>query len=564
MAISLFLMYEGVFSMKGAEIVIETLIEQGTEVIYGYPGGQVVDIYEALYSRGDRIKHILTAHEQGAAHAADGYARATGKVGVVLATSGPGATNLVTGIANAYLDSVPMVAITGNVPTDMMGKDGFQEVDIAGITMPIVKHNYIVHDIAKLADIIREAFQIAKSGRPGPVLVDVPKNIQLMDYPYEKKEVVEPYKFAEANAEYIEDAIKIINSAKKPYIYIGGGVISAGVSDLVEELAEIIDAPIGSSMMGLSAISYDNRRFLGMTGMHGRYAATAVKSRADVIIALGTRFSDRAVSNSEHLKDTKIIHVDIDAAEIDKNIKSYIGIIGDLKSILESFNSKVKSVKHPKWMAEVEDVKNYARENTPEQKGKLTPQEIIECVNKFTADDTPIVTDVGQHQMWVAQMYNFKKPRTFISSGGLGTMGFGLGAAIGSVMSTGKRAVLFTGDGSLGMNLTELATAVTNELPIVIVLMNNGVLGMVRQMQTLFKDKHYSHTTLNRKSDFVKIAEGFGAKGYRAEDVKELENALEDAFASDGVCLIDCAIDLDELVLPMIPSNGKFKDVILK
>ena len=550
--------------MKGAEIVIETLIEQGTEVIYGYPGGQVVDIYEALYSREDRIKHILTAHEQGAAHAADGYARATGKVGVVLATSGPGATNLVTGIANAYLDSVPMVAITGNVPTDMMGKDGFQEVDIAGITMPIVKHNYIVHDIAKLADTIREAFKIAKSGRPGPVLVDVPKNIQLTDYDYQVQQEVKPYDFPNVNEKYIEEAVKTINNAKKPYIYIGGGVISSGVSHMIEKLAETIDAPIGSSMMGLSAISYDNNRFLGMTGMHGRYEATVVKSRADVIIALGTRFSDRAVSNSEHLSDTKIIHIDIDAAEIDKNIKSYIGIIGDLRIILEKLNSKVNSVKHDRWMEEVEDVKNYAIKNTPQQKGNLTPYEIISCVNKYTNDDTPIVTDVGQHQMWVAQMYNFKKPRTFISSGGLGTMGFGMGAAIGASMSTGKKSVLFTGDGSFGMNLNELATAVTNNIPMVIILMNNGVLGMVRQMQTLFKNKHYSQTTLNRKTDFVKIAEGFGATGYRVFNIIELEDAVKKAFDNDGVTLIDCAIDLDELVLPMIPANAKIEDLIMK
>ncbi len=550
--------------MKGAEIVIETLIEQGTEVIYGYPGGQVVDIYEALYSREDRIKHILTAHEQGAAHAADGYARATGKVGVVLATSGPGATNLVTGIANAYLDSVPMVAITGNVPTDMMGKDGFQEVDIAGITMPIVKHNYIVHDISKLADTIREAFKIAKSGRPGPVLVDVPKNIQLMDYAYDTCEVVNPYEFPKVNEEYIKEAVKTINSAKKPYIYIGGGVISSGVSHLVEELAEIIDAPIGSSMMGLSAISYDNKRFLGMTGMHGRYTATVAKSRADVIIALGTRFSDRAVSNSEHLTDTKIIHIDIDAAEIDKNIKSYIGIIGDLATILKQFNANLKPAKHDKWMTEVEEIKNYAQNNTPEQKGNLTPREIISCVNKYTNNDTPIVTDVGQHQMWVAQMYNFKMPRTFISSGGLGTMCFGMGAAIGASMATNKKTVLFTGDGSFGMNLNELATAVTNNIPLIIILMNNGVLGMVRQMQTLFKDKHYSQTTLNRKTDFVKIAEGFGATGYRAFDIADLEDAVKKAFDNDGVTLIDCAIDLDELVLPMIPANGKIEDLIMK
>lgn len=557
-------MFKGVEAMKGAEIVIETLIEQGTEVIYGYPGGQVVDIYEALYSRGDRIKHILTAHEQGAAHAADGYARATGKVGVVLATSGPGATNLVTGIANAYLDSVPIVAITGNVPTDMMGKDGFQEVDIAGITMPIVKHNYIVHDIAKLADVIREAFQIAKSGRPGPVLVDVPKNIQLMDYDYQVKDIVKPYEFAEPSVEYIEEAVKTINDAKKPYIYIGGGVISAGVSDMVEKLADTIDAPIGSSMMGLSAISYDNKRFLGMTGMHGRYEATVVKSRADVILALGTRFSDRAVSNSEHLSNTKIIHIDIDAAEIDKNIKSYIGIVGDLRTILKQINSKVKSAKHDEWMKEAEDVRNYSSKNSPVQRGELTPYKIIQCVNKYTNDDTPIVTDVGQHQMWVAQSYNFKKPRTFISSGGLGTMGFGMGGAIGASMATGRKTVLFTGDGSFGMDLNELATAVTNELPIVIILMNNGVLGMVRQMQTLFKNKHYSQTTLNRKTDFVKIAEGFGATGYRVSNSTELEDAVKKAFDNDGVTLIDCTIDLDELVLPMIPANGKIDDLILK
>ena len=550
--------------MNGAEALIETLIEQGTKVIFGYPGGQVVDIYEALYKKGDKITHILTAHEQGAAHAADGYARATGEVGVVLATSGPGATNLVTGIANAYLDSVPMVAVTGNVPTDMMGKDGFQEVDIAGITMPIVKHNYIVHDINKLVPTIREAFKIAKSGRPGPVLVDIPKNIQLAKCEYEPKPIEKPYNLKVPDIKKIKSAVKILNSAKRPFIYIGGGVISSSVCDKVEKLADLLDAPIGSSMMGLSAVSYDNPHFLGMTGMHGRYCATKVKSKADVIIALGTRFSDRAVGNSDNLSGTKIIHIDIDAAEIDKNIKSYIGIVGGLNISLDEILGMLDKKKRELWNKEIEEIVTNSEKNNIGDKKNLTPQEIIKCVNSFTDKDTPVITDVGQHQMWVAQTYNFKKPRTFISSGGLGTMGFGMGAAIGASISTGKKVVLFTGDGSFGMNLNELATAVKNNIPMVIILFNNGVLGMVRQIQCYFKDEHYAHTTLDRKTDFVALARAFGAEAYRVLKKAELYDTLKEAFSQKGVILVECIIDKDEKVLPMIPANKDIDSAILK
>lgn len=550
--------------LNGAEALIETLIEQGTKVIFGYPGGQVVDIYEALYKKSDKIKHILTAHEQGAAHAADGYARAKGEVGVVLATSGPGATNLVTGIANAYLDSVPMVAITGNVPTYTMGKDGFQEVDIAGITMPIVKHNYIVHDIKKLVPTIREAFKIAKSGRMGPVLVDIPKDIQLAECEYVPENIEKPYDPKLPDMKKIKSAVKILNSSKRPYIYIGGGVISSGVCDKVEKLADLLDAPIGSSMMGLSAVSYDNPHFLGMTGMHGRYCATKVKSKADVIIALGTRFSDRAVGNPDNLFNSKIIHIDIDDAEIDKNVKSYIGIVGDLGFSLDEILSLTEKKKRPVWNKEIKEIIDNSPKSDVSDKEKLTPQEIIKCVNSFTNYDTPVVTDVGQHQMWVAQNYNFKMPRTFISSGGLGTMGFGMGAAIGASVSAGKKVVLFTGDGSFGMNLNELATAVKNNIPMVIVLFNNGVLGMVRQMQCYFKNEHYSQTTLDRKTDFVALARAFGANAYRVEKSEELYDAFKKAFSENKVTLLECIIDKDEKVLPMIPANESIDNAILK
>lgn len=551
--------------LTGAEIVVETLIEQGCKVVFGYPGGQVIDLYDALYSREDRIHHVLSAHEQGAAHAADGYARATGEVGVVIATSGPGATNLVTGIATAHLDSVPLVAITGNVPNSLIGKDSFQEVDIAGITVPITKHNFFVKDYTKLADTIREAFKIAKSGRPGPVLVDIPKDVQQQKQDFELQGVVEAYQQKDPKDHKLDKAAQMIAESKKPYIYIGGGAISSDTKEEIIALADKIDAYIGSTLMGLSAVHADHPRFLGMEGMHGQYASSIAQDEADLIITLGARFSDRATGNvSKYATKAKIIHVDVDRAEVDKNVEVDLGIGGDLKSALTALLEKVEEKSNPEWEERINQLKlqenQYLAINNPSD--KLTPYALIQEVAKHTNPDTPIVTDVGQHQMWVAQYYPFKTPRTFITSGGLGTMGFGLGAAIGASMGSKKRSVLFTGDGSFGMNLNELATAASNNIPVVIIIMNNGVLGMVRQWQNLFFDQHYSQTTLNRKTDFVKLAEAFGIKGLRIQNLEELPGVIEQAFAEEGPVLVDCLIDKDEFVLPMLPPGGSFEDII--
>lgn len=548
--------------LSGSQILIEVLLEQGCDCIFGYPGGQVINIYDSLYENQDRIKHIITAHEQGAAHAADGYARATGKTGVVLATSGPGATNLVTGIANAYLDSVPMVAVTGNVPCSLLGRDSFQEVDICGVTLPITKHNYIVKDINELADTLREAFKIAKSGRPGPVLVDIPKDVQIAKIDFENKKPEPLYENPKADTAHFETAAEMIANAKKPYIYCGGGVISANAGKEIMELADTIDAPIGCSMMGISAIPFSNPRFLGMQGMHGHYASSMAQSEADLVIAVGARFSDRATGNkSIYVRNCNIIHIDVDDAEIDKNITSHLGINGDLKETIEKLNTMIAKQQRPEWSEEIEKLK--AKEAASIRKSDvMMPYDIIEAVNAKMPDDAVIATDVGQHQMWVAQHYRFETPRTFVSSGGLGTMGFGLGAAIGAYTATQKPTVLFTGDGSFGMNLNELATAVSCNIPLIIVLMNNGVLGMVRQWQTLFFDKHYSNTTLCRQTDFVKLAEAFGALGLRAENTAELSDALDKAIAAKCPVVIDCKIDKDEFVLPMLPPGGSIDDII--
>lgn len=551
--------------MTGAAIVIETLIEQGAEVVFGYPGGSVLNLYDELYKNSDRIKHILSAHEQGAAHAGDGYARTTGKVGVVMATSGPGATNLVTGIANAYLDSVPMVFITGNVPTSLIGRDSFQEVDITGVTMPIVKHNFMVTDVTKLADTIRMAFKIAKSGRPGPTLIDVPKDIQLAECDFVPGEIVSATKTVRFNDESIELAAKMIAESKRPYIYCGGGVVNADAEDELYELAKKLDCPVGTSMMGLSAIPHKCKNKLGMVGMHGIYTATMAKAEADLVLAIGVRFSDRATGDkSVYLKGAKIIHIDTDAAEVDKNITSHLGIVGDAKSVLQRLIPALGEKKNPEWWDRINEIKAYEEANKDPQNEGFTPYNIIDAVNSYTDLDTPIATDVGQHQMWVAQRYRFESPRTFVTSGGLGTMGFGMGAAIGSAVGTKKRTVLFTGDGSFGMNLNEMATAVSQKLPLVIVVMNNGVLGMVRQWQTMFYNKHYAETTLERKTDFVALAKAFGADGYRATDMKSLKDALDSAFSTDGPVLIDCVIDCDERVLPMIPAGRSVSDIVIK
>lgn len=550
--------------LKGAQIIVETLIEQGASTVFGYPGGQVIDIYDALYLAQDRIHHIITAHEQGAAHAADGYARATGKVGVVIATSGPGATNLVTGIATAYLDSVPLVAITGNVPNSLIGRDSFQEVDITGVTMPITKHNFLVKRVEDLADTIREAFRIAKSGRPGPVLVDVPKDVQNALYEYTAQKPVEKDPVLAVNDSEIEKAIEMILAAEKPYIYIGGGAITDDAGAEVLALAEKIDAPIGCTMMGISAVPSSNPRWLGMEGMHGHYASSIAQNEADLIITAGCRFSDRGTGNTaKYARNAKIIHMDIDASELCKNIPVELGMTGSMKEILQKLAEKLPQQTHADWMARVAELQEKTRELEAQNPDELTPFTAIDALAEAADKETIVATDVGQHQMWVAQHYPFETPRTFISSGGLGTMGFGLGAAIGAATATGKKTILVTGDGSFGMNLNELATAVTNQTPVVVFIMNNGVLGMVRQWQTLFFDKHYSNTTLERKTDFVKLAEAFGMPGYRAMNMAELKEVLPKAFAEKGPVLVDCAIDCDAFVLPMLPPGGCIDDIIV-
>ncbi len=550
--------------LTGAQIIIETLIEQGCKTAFGYPGGAVLNIYDELYNNSDRIEHIITAHEQGAAHAADGYARATGEVGVVIATSGPGATNLVTGIATAMLDSVPMVAITGNVSTDLIGRDSFQEVDIMGITIPITKHNYFVKDVNDLADTIREAFKIAKSGRPGPVLIDVPKDVQINKCEYNVQPIEEPFIYEDASDENIEAAVEIIGEARRPYIYCGGGVIISDAAREVVELSEKIDAPVGCSMMGLSAIPSDHPNALGMQGMHGTFAASRAMAEADVIIALGVRFSDRATGNKKKFAHSaRIIHIDIEPAELGKNIPAYLGIIADIKKTLQTLNIKVSEKKHTEWRTKVEEFKKRS-ENPNFNPSDMRPFQIIDCVKKYAEHDTVIATDVGQHQMWTAQRYRFEKPRTFITSGGLGTMGYGLGAAIGAAKGSGQKTVLFTGDGSFGMNLNELATAVSFNIPVIVVIMNNGVLGMVRQWQTIFYQKHYSNTTLGRQTNFKMLAEAFGAKGFTCNTMEEFEKAFSEAYSAGGPAVIDCHIDMDEMVLPMTPPGGTIDQIIVK
>lgn len=550
--------------LKGAQIVIETLLEQNVDTVFGYPGGTVLDIYDALYEAQDRLHHVITAHEQGAAHAADGYARATGRVGVCIATSGPGATNLVTGIATAYLDSVPMVAITGNVACAALGRDSFQEVDIVGVTLPITKHNFIVKDVNKLADTIRLAFQIAQSGRPGPVLVDITKDVQqaLCDYtPYAAVKADPVKEPIEAD---LDEAVSIIADAEKPYIYYGGGIISSGAEAELIELAEKMDAPMGCSLMGLSAVPNHHPSFLGMQGMHGRFASSKALAESDLILAVGVRFSDRATGNKKKYSARKtIIHIDVDAAEINKNITANLGIEGDVKTALRYLADHVSQKKLPDWQAEIDSFKKREAELDKEY-DRLTPYAVIDEVNRHMTKDTVVVTDVGQHQMWAAQRVNLEKPRTFLSSGGLGTMGYGLGAAIGGAMGTGERTVLYTGDGCFGMNLNEMATAVSNELPIVIVLMNNGVLGMVRQWQNKFYGKRFSNTTLARKTDYTKLVEAFGAIGYNVTTKEELKEAAEKAFSHNGPVLLNCMIDPDEFVLPFTPPGGSIDQMIVE
>lgn len=546
---------------SGAAIVIEALCRNSVETVFGYPGGAVLPIYDELYKNAHRINHVLCAHEQNAAHAADGFARVTGKPGVVIATSGPGATNLVTGIANAYLDSVPLVAITGNVAVPLLGRDSFQEVDITGITREIVKHNFSVSDVRELSGTLDAAFEIASSGRPRPVLVDIPKSVQT-DLCDESEFVRQDLFFNELPEVDLTAAVAAVTDSKRPLIYAGGGVVAAGASRELQALSEKISAPVAFSMMGLTALPADHPVNLGMCGMHGSQSSAKLQSECDLIIALGVRFSDRATGNTAKYKEgRKIIHVDIDCAEISKNTATDIELCGDVKDVLQKLLAVLPQQDRPEWKNRVAEAKKL--DVLPEEK-TLTPRTLLKTVANFCNDDTVIATDVGQHQMWTMQYFPFKSPRTLLTSGGLGTMGFGLGAAIGGCIANDrKRTVLFTGDGSFGMSLQELVTAVSQNLPLLIVIFNNGVLGMVRQWQTMFYEKHYSSTTLNRKTDFPALAKAFGAEGKKITSVSELEHALKD-LASDVPTVLDCQLNMDEFVLPMIPPGGSVQDLITR
>lgn len=557
----------------GARIVIECLVEQGVKTIFGYPGGAIINIYDELYKNADRITHILTAHEQGAAHAADGYARSTGSVGVVLATSGPGATNLITGIATAYMDSVPLVAITCNVPTALLGKDSFQEIDITGITMPITKHNYIVREVNDLADTIREAFDIASSGRPGPVLIDIPKDITAAvaewtpcpDSVAERRIIAGKSRLVKAADEVeLSRAATMLAEAKRPFFYIGGGVVSADAADELKALAQRLAAPVAVSLMGKSAFPSRHELCTGMIGMHGTKASNTAANRCDLLVAIGARFSDRVISDpSRFAKESAILQIDIDPAEINKNIRTHASVTGDIKAILADLAARVPERRRDKWNDLIDDLKTHLPAMYNKQTA-LHPRFVLEKVNEILGDDTIITTEVGQHQMWVAQFYPFAKPRTFITSGGLGTMGFGTGAAIGAQMANpDRRVVHIAGDGSFRMNLNELATISHYNLPVIIIVANNGTLGMVRQWQKLFYDKRYSATTLDRPPDFLKLADAFAVRGYRAASEDEFVAAFQSAAASREPALIDCYMDIDEMVFPMVPPGKPIDELLL-
>ncbi|MDR0964337.1 MAG: biosynthetic-type acetolactate synthase large subunit [Clostridium sp.] len=551
--------------MNGSQIIIECLKEQGVDTVFGYPGGTILNVYDALYQQED-IKHILTSHEQGAAHAADGYARATGKVGVCMATSGPGATNLVTGIATAYMDSVPLVCITANVALPLLGKDSFQEIDIAGVVMPITKHSYIVKSIDILADTLRRAFHIAKSGRPGPVLVDVTKDVTaaLFDFtplPAAQTDALLQVADLSDQHEALQKAIHLIENAQKPYIYLGGGAVISGASEEVARFAQIIDAPVCDTLMSKGSFDGRSERYTGMVGMHGTKASNLGVSGCDLLIALGARFSDRVTGDPKRFAhQANIIQIDIDPAEINKNIRVDAALIGDLSAVLHLLNEKLAPTQHPEWLAHIKDLKTkfplkYDTEN-------LSCPYIIEEIDRLTGGDAIVTTDVGQHQMWAAQYYKYTKPRTFISSGGLGTMGYGLGACIGAkVGKPEKICVNIAGDGCFRMNMNELATASRYDIPIIEVVINNHVLGMVRQWQTLFYDKRYSQTVLRDKVDFCKVAEGLGCKAFLVTKKEEFAPAFEAALAHKGPVVIECLIQEDDKVFPMVPAGKAISEV---
>ncbi len=546
--------------LTGAEIVIECLKEQGVDTVFGYPGGTILNIYDALYKHSSEIRHVLTSHEQGASHAADGYARATGKVGVCMATSGPGATNLVTGIATAYMDSVPMVAITANVNLPLLGKDSFQEVDIAGVTMPITKHGYIVKDVNILADTIRKAFQIAKSGRPGPVLVDITKDVtaNTCEYtPVSPKEAQKVKRYTESD---LEEAVSLIEKAEKPFIYLGGGAIISEAAEEVAEFAEKIDAPVCDTLMGKGAFDGHSSRYTGMIGMHGTKTSNFGVSECDLLIALGARFSDRVIGNPKTFAgNAKVLHIDIDAAEIGKNIPAYASVTGDLKSVLQELNVRLAKKEHTEWMAHIAKLQEkYPLKYNTEQ---LSCPFVIEEIDRVTKGEAVISTDVGQHQMWAAQYYKYTKPRTFLSSGGLGTMGYGLGACIGAkVGQPDKICINIAGDGCFRMNMNELATASRYNIPIIQVIINNHVLGMVRQWQTLFYDHRYSQTVLNDKVDFCKVSEGLGCTAMRVTKKEEFAPALEKAITMQAPVVIECVIPEDDKVFPMVPAGAPISE----
>ena len=543
--------------LNGSEILVECLKEQGVDTIFGYPGGAVLNIYDALYKHSSEIRHILTSHEQGAAHAADGYARATGKVGVCLATSGPGATNLVTGIATAYMDSVPMVAITGNVGAALLGRDSFQEIDIAGVTMPITKHNFIVKDVTQLADTIRRAFVIAKSGRPGPVLVDITKNVTATETEYEPKTPEEIARVSETICECeLKEAADLINKAKKPMIFVGGGAVISEAAEEVKELVEKLDAPICDSLMGKGAMDGTDEHYTGMLGMHGTKTSNLGVTQCDLLIAIGVRFSDRVAGNAKKFAPkAKIVHIDIDPAEINKNVAVYKSVIGDVKEVLSRLNPMINKTEHKEWMATITEMKEKFPPKYDES--KLTGPFIMETLYKVTNGDAVVTTEVGQHQMWAAQYYKYTTPRTFITSGGLGTMGYGLGACIGAkVARPDKTVVNIAGDGCFRMNMNEIATATRYNIPIIQMVFNNHVLGMVRQWQNLFYGQRYSYTTLNDCVDFVKLAEAMGAKAYRVTKKEEVEPVLKEAIALNIPVVIDFQIESDDKVWPMIAPGG--------
>ena len=548
--------------LTGSEIIIECLKEQGVDTVFGYPGGTILNVYDALYKHSDEIHHVLTSHEQGASHAADEYARATGRVGVCMATSGPGATNLVTGIATAHMDSIPMVAITANVATGLLGRDSFQEIDIAGVVMPITKYSMIVKDIHDLAPAIRRAFTIAQSGRPGPVLVDVTKDVTaaVTEYTYQEPTPIAPYT-AEMMESDLDQAAKLISEAEKPFIFVGGGAITSGAAEELRKFAHTINSPVTDSLMGKGAFSGEDELYTGMLGMHGTKTSNLGVTKCDLLITVGARFSDRVTGNTaKFAQNAKIIQIDVDAAEINKNIKVDCSIIGDVKEVLKELNKKIYPKNHDAWVKEVEDMK--AKYPLKYNQEGLTGPYVIEELYRVTKGDAIVVTDVGQHQMWAAQYYKYKEPRTLITSGGLGTMGYGLGAAIGAKFGRPDKVVVnIAGDGCFRMNMNEVATAARNNLPLIEIVINNHVLGMVRQWQTLFYDHRYSSTILDDKVDFVKFAESMGAVGIRVTKKEEVGPAIEKAIALNTTVVLDCQIDCDDKVFPMVPAGAPIEEV---